>query len=235
MSTPDVCFGTLHTEENNMHGKALILVSGFYAVASGAAADPVLLNGDMNGVVGMVQSPTDWMIAQSTPDVVNATGPFNNTINPWTLSPNGGTFARMNGVGNEQSEGISQNVSGFEVGEVFEFSFYATNLGFQNAANGSWNGFAGFFEFYADGLLVATSDAISKEASASDPIVWLEQSVQFEVTASEFLLEIRAETTAGEFDIAYMGLDGVSTRIVPAPGAISALAAFGFMTTRRRR
>lgn len=218
-----------------MRTKSTLCLTAFVTIVSGAAAEPVIMNGDFNGSVGVDLAPDDWMKAQATPDVVNAFGPFNNTGNPWDLSPNGGTFARMNGVGNEQSEGISQNVSGFTAGESYEISFYAVNLGFVNAASGAWSGFDGYFEFYADGNLLATSDALSKQASGSDPIVWTEQSVQFEATASDFLLEIRAETTAGVFEIAYMGIDGLSASLVPTPGTLSALAMLGLATTRRRR
>ncbi len=218
-----------------MQTKSTLCLTAFVTIVSGAAAEPVIMNGGMDGTPGAGFSPANWMVAQATPDVVNANGPFNNTGNPWDLSPDGGTFARMNGVGNEQSEGISQNVTGFEVGQSYEISFYAVNLGFLAAASGSWSGFDGYFEFYADGNLVATSDALSKQASGSDPIVWTEQSVQFEATASDFLLEIRAETTAGVFEIAYMGIDGVGATLVPAPGALSALALLGLATTRRRR
>lgn len=218
-----------------MRTKSTLCLTAFVTIVSGAAAEPVIMNGDMDGVIGAGFSPNNWMVAQATPDVVDANGPFNNTGNPWDLSPNGGTLARMNGVGNEQSEGISQNVSGFTAGESYEINFYAVNLGFVNAASGAWSGFDGYFEFYADGNLLATSDALSKQASGSDPIVWTEQSVQFEATASDFLLEIRAETTAGVFEIAYMGIDGLNASIVPTPGTLSALAMLGLATTRRRR
>ena len=213
----------------------MFVFTGMLVIASGAAAEPVLNNGDMNGIVGMGIAPAGWNIAQATPDVVDANGPFNNTGVPWTTSPNGGTFARMNGVGNVQSEGISQSVSGFDVGETYELSFYATNLGFRTNSTGAWGGFDGYFEFYADGNLVATSDALSKQASATDPIEWVEQSVQFEANASDILLEIRAETTAGVFEIAYMGIDGLNASVVPTPGVLSALAMLGVASTRRRR
>lgn len=218
-----------------MHIRSVLSLTALVTIVSGAAAEPVILNGGMDGNAGVGLSPANWMVAQATPDVVDSNGPFNNTGNPWDLSPDGGTFARMNGVGNIQSEGISQNVTGFTAGESYEISFYAVNLGFMVASTGSWQGFDGYFEFYADGNLLATSDALSKQASASDPIVWTQQSVQFEATASDFLLEIRAETTAGVFDIAYMGIDGVGASLVPAPGALSALTMLGLAATRRRR
>ncbi len=205
------------------------------AAVSIASAEPVILNGDMNGGIGMATAPTDWMVGQATPDVVNASGPFNNTGTPWTESPNGGTFARMNGVGNFQSESITQNVSGFEVGQMYELSFYATNLGFRVNSTGFWDGFDGVFEFYADGQLVAISDALSKQANSADPIVWTLQSVMFEASASDFLLEIRAETTAGALQIAYMGIDGLDVALVPAPSALALMGLMGLSATRRKR
>lgn len=218
-----------------MQLQSTLCLAGLLTLVSGASAEPVIMNGGMDGTVGAGFAPANWMVAQATPDVVNASGPFNNTGLPWDLSPEGGTFARMNGVGNIQSEGISQNVSGFTAGQMYSISFWSTNLGFVNAATGGWSGFDGYFEFYADGNLVATSDALSKQASGSDPLVWTQQSVEFEATASDFLLEIRAETVGGTFEIAYMGIDGVGATLVPAPGAMSALALLGFASTRRRR
>ncbi len=218
-----------------MNTSSILVLSGVLAAVSGASADPVIMNGDMTGTVGAGFAPAGWMVAQATPDVVADGTLFNNTGIPWTLSPNGGTFARMNGVGNIQSEGISQNVSGFVAGETYELSFYATNLGFRVASTGFWDGFDGYFEFYADGSLIATSDALSKQASPTDPIVWTQQSVEFEASSSDFLLEIRAETTAGVFDIAFMGIDGVSAALIPAPGSLSALGMLGLVATRRRR
>ncbi len=205
------------------------------AITSFASAEPVILNGDMDGNVGIGFAPADWMVAQATPDVVDAFGPFNNTGVPWTDSPNGGTFARMNGVGNFQSEGISQNVTGFVTGETYELSFFAANLGFRVNSTGAWGGFDGYFEFYADGQLVATSDALSKQAASTDPIQWVQQTVQFEASSNEFLLEIRAETVGAELQISYMGLDGVDVSVVPAPSSVVALAMIGFTSTRRRR
>lgn len=205
------------------------------AAVSIASAEPVILNGDMNGGIGMATAPTDWMVGQATPDVVNASGPFNNTGTPWTESPNGGTFARMNGVGNFQSESITQNVSGFEVGQMYELSFYATNLGFENAFNGVFEGFDGYFEFYVDGKLMANSDALSTQGSGDIPIVWTHQSVMFEALATDFLLEIRAETVGGEFQIAYMGIDGINAALVPAPSALAMMGLMGLSATRRKR
>lgn len=218
-----------------MNKASILVFSGMLAAVSGAAADPVIMNGDMTGTVGAGISPAGWMVSQATPDVVADGLLFNNTGVPWTLSPNGGTFARMNGTGEIQSEGISQNVSGFVAGETYELSFYATNLGFLVASTGSWQGFDGYFEFYADGSLIATSDALSKPTSSTDSITWTQQSVEFEANSSDFLLEIRAETTAGVFEIAYMGIDGVSAALIPAPGSLSALGMLGLVATRRRR
>lgn len=218
-----------------MRAVSVSAISGLMAITSFASAEPVIMNGNMDGNVGMGIAPANWMVAQSTPDVVNQTGPFNNTGIPWTLSPNGGTFARMNGVGNIQSEGISQNVSGFDAGEVYELSFFATNLGFRNAASGSWTGFDGYFEFYANGDLVATSDSLGKQASATDPIEWVQQTVQFAASSSDLLLEIRAETVGGEFDISYMAIDGLNVAMVPAPSAFTAVALLGLASVRRRR
>lgn len=219
-----------------MHLRSVCSYASVLGVASTALGGPIILNGDMDGFVGMGVAPQHWTATQlGTPDVANESGPFNNTGVPWTLSPNGGTFARLNGVGNDQSEGLSQIVTGFIAGETYEISFYAANLGFRVNGSGAWLGFDGFLEFYADGELVATSETLSKQSSSTTPIEWFAQSIQFEATSSEFVLEIRSETVGQEFEIAYMALDGVNASIVPAPGTLAAFAGLGLVSTRRRR
>lgn len=213
-------------------------VSASVVVASSAACvvgAPTIVNGDFNGTPGTATAPSGWDIAMSTPDVVNAFGPFNNTGISWTESSNGGTFLRTNGVGNDQSEAISQDVSGFDVGSTYRFDFSVTNLGFQNAASGAWNGFDGFYQFFADGNLIGTSQTVSKQASGADAIVWEAASVEFVALAESFTLEIRGETVGGAFEIAYLGIDGVSVSRVPAPGAAALLGLGGLVATRRRR
>lgn len=196
---------------------------------------PTIVNGDFNGTPGPATAPSGWNIALSTPDVVNSFGPFNNTGIGWTESPNGGTFVRTNGVGNFQSEAVSQVVSGFEAGSTYRFDFSITNLGFRNAANGDWSGFDGFYQFFADGNLIGTSQTVSKQASATDAIVWESASVEFVALSESFTLEIRGETVGAPLEIAYLGIDGVGVSLVPAPGAAALLGLGGLVGTRRRR
>ncbi len=203
--------------------------------AASVLAAPTIVNGDFNGTPSIASAPAGWDIAMATPDVVNAFGPFNNTGIGWTASPNGGTFVRTNGVGNEQTEAISQVVTGFEAGGTYRFDFSVTNLGFRNAGNGAWSGFDGFYQFFADGTLIGTSQTVSKQASSSDAIVWEAASIEFVAVAESFTLEIRGETVGAAFEIAYLGIDGVSASLVPAPGAAVLLGLGGLTATRRRR
>lgn len=205
------------------------------SVAAWAVAAPTIVNGGFDGAVGVASAPSGWDIALATPDVVNAFGPFNNTGMEWTASPNGGTFARMNGVGNEQSEAISQVLTGFDAGGTYRFDFSVTNLGFLVASTGAWNGFDGNFEFYADGAPIGSSQSVSKPASSGDAIVWQAGSVEFVAASESFTLEIRGETLGGSFEIAYLGIDGLSVSRVPAPGAAALLGLGGLVATRRRR
>lgn len=204
------------------------------ALLTPLASAGTLLNGSFDGTVGANTAPTDWTKAQASPDVVNAFGPFNNTGVPWTASSDGGTFLRLNGVGDFRSEGIEQLATGFEPGITYRVDFEITNLGFASAS-GSWSGFDGIARFLINGTEVDTSQAVSKQPSATTPIVWTADSIEFVAPAESFTFAIFAETTAGLNNIAYLGLDGVGVTVVPAPAAPAALAIAALAATRRRR
>lgn len=216
-----------------MHALLTTITAATIAAAASAGATPTILNGSFYGTVGMGTAPTDWGIGQATPDVVSATGPFNNTGVPWTLSPDGGTFVRLNGVGNDQSESIIQNVSGFTPGTTYTFSFWMTNLGFTGNPAAPLTGSDGVLQIYIDGAFAGQSDPVSKQANTSDPIVWEMRSVDIAVTSSDFELELYAETLGTS--IGYVGIDGLSVREVPAPGALAILGLSGLAASRRRR
>lgn len=207
------------------------LSASVFSTASLSAA-PTIVNGDLNGTVGTFTAPDGWVVAQATPDLADANGPYNNTGQPWNLSPNGGTFSRLNGVRDNRSERISQVVSGFEVGETYRVSMFVTNLGYYSNA---WRGEDGYIQFFDGNILIGVSQTLTKSATHNDPLVW--QEVTFEFLASSILMDltIGAETLGGIGETAFLAVDGVTFKDVPAPGALTLLGVCGVLGTPRRR
>ena len=204
-------------------------------LAPAAVAVPVILNGDLTGPIATGNAPPDWFNWQKTPDTCDALGPFNNTPNPWALSPNGGTFVRAGGSDFPgQSEAIAQNVTGFTPGIAYELSFYQANLGFEHPTSGDWNGTDGFWQVLVDGVLVGSSATLTKPAANVDPIAWVLDSVTFIAPAANFELALVSYSASPSGLAAYMGIDGVGVHEVPAPGAALVLAMGGVMARRRR-
>ncbi|MEM8945375.1 MAG: PEP-CTERM sorting domain-containing protein [Planctomycetota bacterium] len=187
---------------------------------AGVDAMPVLMNSSLTGPVATGTVPPDWFLWQKTPDTVDATGPFNNTGVNWTLSPNGGTFVRAGGSDFPNSEAFAQNVTGLTIGATYQVTFHQTNLGFENPTSGAWNGEDGFWELVVDGLSSDTSTTLSKQAVATNPIVWTGGTMSFVApnTTAELAFVSRAVGTSGL--AAYMGIDGIRIQPIPEPTAI---------------
>ena len=213
---------------------ALIGAAALTLGAAGASG-ATILNGDLAGPVGAGIVPPDWFPWQKTPDTCDALGPFNNTITPWTASPNGHTFVRAGGSDFANSEAIAQNVTGFTPGAPYVLEFFLTNLGFENASSGAWGGQDGYWELYLDGTLAGSSVTLSRQATAADPIVWSSDTIGFVAPAANFELALVSRTAGASGLAAYMGIDGVGVRLVPAPGALAALAGAGLGAFARRR
>jgi hypothetical protein len=106
-----------------------------------------------------------------------------------------------------------------------------TNLGFKNTSLGMWNGSDGFWELMVDGGLAGASSHLTKPAAEADPIVWFAVSITFVAPGAS--LEIALVSRSGEALAAYMGIDGVTIREVPAPGVLR--GGMGLVGVRRRR
>ena len=210
----------------------LLAAAGLGAPALGV---PVIDNGSMTGPVSTGSPPPGWTAAAGSPDTCDASGPFNNTGSPWTLSPDGGTFTRAVGPSAGSSEAISQTLTDLDVGVSYQVDFFQTNLAFEHPTSGDWWASEGQWEFFLDGGLVASSTAMSPPASAADPNVWEAGSVTFTATATSQELTLAPLKTAGTF-AAYMGIDGVRIHEVPAPAPAAAILGAALLgATRRRR
>lgn len=124
-------------------------------------------------------------------------------------------------------------MTGFEVGEIYRIDMYVTNLGFTGGSD--WRGEDGVIEVFDGFAKLGTSHVLTKPATASDPIVWEEASVEFSTTSASIDLIIGAETLGGIGEVAFLGVDGVSIALVPAPGGLAMVGVGGLMAGRRRR
>lgn len=221
-----------------IRARCLLPFLTFACLALPAGAAPIIVNGSFTGSPGSNAVAAGWSIANATPDLVAADGPFNNTGVPWTLSPDGGTFARANGTANPTfAEAIEQAVADFVVGQTYRLELSQVNLGFQVASTGEWRNQEGYWGLLLDGALVGQTSAITGPASPTDPITWSDAAIEFMATATTHTLGLRAFTT-GASDTAYMAIDGVSFgESVPEPAAGLLLGGAGLAAAwaRRRR
>ncbi|MCA9274077.1 MAG: PEP-CTERM sorting domain-containing protein [Phycisphaerales bacterium] len=206
------------------------------AIAAGmttTANAQTIINPDLTGPVASSTAPTDWYAWTDTADTCDASGPFNYTGNPWVLSPNGGTFVRGGANDFGVNEGIAQVVTGFVPGQIYTLEFYTTNLGFQNPSTG-WGGADGFWRFFADSSVIGDTVTLSRQALGTDDISWTFGTLDFVAPAASFELAVQSRW-AGSGTAAYMGIDGINVRLVPAPGSFGLLALAGVGAMRRRR
>ncbi len=214
----------------------LTVIGALAAGLTTTASAQVILNSDLTGPVGAGNIPTDWFAWSGSADTCDTTGPFNNTGNPWVLSPNGGTFVRGGATDTGVNEAIAQDLTGFVPGQSYTIEFYSTNLGFQQpSSGGAWTGADGFWRFYLDGVAIGDSVTLTKQALGTDDIVWSFGTVGFVAPAADFELAIASRRAGGVDTAAYMGLDGVQIRPVPAPASLALVAFAGVGATRRRR
>lgn len=182
----------------------------FVTSVSWAALTPPVENGSMTGVAQQDAAPQGWVKANSTPDIADENGPSNNTGVPWTPSPDGGTFARLNGTGDPTfREAIAQDLAGFTAGTSYRLRLHFTNLGFYFALLDEWRDRPGFVRVFADDVLIVETSVIAAPAESTDPIVWHTETVDFIASDSELTLRIEAHTADAEGNTAYMGVDGV--------------------------
>ncbi len=211
-------------------------LSAVAALAAGLTARmhaQTITNPDLTGPVATSAAPTDWYAWTDTADTCDDAGPFNSTGNPWVLSPNGGTFVRGGANDFGVNEGIAQIVTGFVPGQIYTLEFYTTNLGFQNPTTG-WTGADGFWRFFADGSAIGDSVTLTKPALAADDISWSFGTLDFVAPAASFELAFQSRW-AGPGSAAYLGIDGVNVRPVPAPASLALIALAGVGAAKRRR
>lgn len=210
--------------------RVFLLIVGFAARVDAA---PVLVNGSLDGIVGVNAAATGWSVASGTPDIVDADGPFNNTGVPWALSPDGGTFGRSIGTGNEHQEAFQQTVSGFSPGQLYTLNFFQTNLGFLVEGSSTWRDHPGYWSLFLDDALVGESAVVDAPAGPGDLIEWVAGSLTFQATGTTHTLRLEAFRTTPAILSAYLGIDGlelVAAVPVPATGwlLVSGLGLLGW-------
>jgi len=211
---------------------ASFVAASFFASTASAQS---ITNGSLTGLPTVSSPPAPWYNWQFTPDTVDSLGPFNNTITPWTASPDGGTFVRGNGSVFVDSEAFAQVVTGLTIGQAYSVNVFQTNLGLELPSVGSWLGEDGYWSLVVDGSLEDSTSVISKQAFASDAIIWSADSLNFTATSTSHELAFVSRSVQPNGITAYMGIDGLRLQPVPTPGAVSLLAAGGLVAARRKR
>ena len=200
------------------------------AILINAIGAPVLVNGSLTGTAGNTTA-TPWTITSGYPGIVDANGPANNTGVPWTLSPDGGTFARCVGSGVSgitKEDAFEQTLSGFTIGASYTLQFYLTNLGW--FVGTEWRNHEGYWGLFVNNTLVGRSTVIDGPINPSTTIQWYSDSITFTATDTVQTLRLVAFTAnpiiyTGGLDgkQAYMGIDGLRLLdggVVPLPDTL---------------
>lgn len=179
-----------------MRTTGTLLISGCLLFMCSQATCQSFANGDLNGSVGFVSTPSSWSdipdtdpisnansTAEATVDILDATGPNapgGVAANPYSgatlcsglMASDGGAFF--------WHEGIQQNVSGFTPGNTYTVNFYQAVVKQQNCIDES-----GGWQMYLDATL-AGSSAVSTSTLAYDDVnvQWDCRSISFTATAT---------------------------------------------------
>lgn len=201
----------------------LFAASSLTLMVSAKAA--TLVNGGLDGNVGISQVPTGWIGIGDigTPDLFepgNTAGYFTNAV----ASSDGGTF--VSAVG--EYEGIRQIIPGFIVGAQYQLSFEQNsgNHPFYLPFRGHWNVQIGGNSF--------NSTTIDSDSD------WNSESFVFTATAETMTLDLNAVNEPGSSMVQNrginMGIDGITLTQIPEPSSLF-LSAFacGSLLLRRKR
>jgi len=114
-----------------------LLIAGTMIVlfACGARAQ-IVSNGDMNGPIGLDQTPTSWLgysVETVGPGGYEAQGGIFASGIP--SSPSGGTFVLIADRNRQHREWISQEITGLNPGEEYHLTFFITNGGFEDTSS----------------------------------------------------------------------------------------------------
>ncbi len=139
------------------------------------------------------------------------------------------------GSGSEQyNEVVELSLNGFEVGQTYELSFYATLL---TASFNGWAGVEDSIDVGLDGANISDwdSEVLVSENGADN--VWSLQSLIF-TAQSDTVSFAFGENATGPALNGYgtrFGIDGFGMRVVPAPSGLALIGLGGLVAGRRRR
>ncbi len=132
------------------------------------------------------------------------------------------------------NEVVGLSLSGFQVGQTYELSFFATIL------TASFNGWAGIMDSIDVGIEGANiSDWDSTVLTGADGVdnTWDEQSLVFTAQSDTVSFAFGENATGpalGGFGTRF-GIDGFGMRVVPAPSGLALIGLGGLVAGRRRR
>jgi hypothetical protein len=193
-------------------------------LATGAAAAPLVTNGDFANVGGVYvpnvgYGSDDWLTAGATaiPGWTNVGGPGGTGNEMWiqpintyglTASPVSisGYFVDLTGQGNNQPYGGLEQTIATTAGQNYLMTFY---LGGDTGYDGGYSG-------TNPPLMTASAAGVSQDFTftPTGPNQWVKETLSFTASSASSTIEFLGDASSPNY---YIGLDSVSVAAVPEP------------------
>jgi len=204
-------------------------------------------NGSLSGTIGNNTLPVGWFAGSTTAEKPNSPDTMNESNNVGvtnllsfmatpSASPDRGSWIGVGADANRVDESFSQVITSFEIGEIYDLSWYDANFGYKR------RGYLGENQFIA-----YLSDGVSDEFTFTGTMKsvgegWSLQTFSFIPTKTQYTLTFKLANSTKS----YLSIDGISIDFsnidpvapVPEPETyammLAGLAMLGFLTRRRK-
>jgi hypothetical protein len=195
------------------------------------AADNLMVNGSLKGVIGNSSVPTGWQILLNSPDVMD--GANNAGVSGLQYfgatpeaSPDGGTWVGLGARTGSYMEEFGQWVDNLVIGQAYTLSWVVGNFGYSKGSVNYLDSNA--IRVNLDGALLGTGSTLGVGSQ------WSAETLSFVATTTRQQLSFQL----ANYNNAYLSIDGINltaVSAVPEPGTFGlALLGLGALMWRAR-